>query len=925
VRLRRRRDFEQQFPTDGISRPIGDLKRFPAFDGLRAFAAVSVVGVYAAYASGFNTRSSFAIYSSRLEIGVSVFFVISGFLLYRRFALANLEGRDAPSAYKFWVRRIFRIVPAYWLALTVVVYVWHDTVLPGGFTGALIHYSFLQIYFPSAIFYGITQAWSLCTEMSFYLFLPLYAMAIGRGRRGGSAQMRRELVGLLALTLISFAYRSWVFSRHWPCGSSCYSHPAFSSVMVNWLPGYFDLFAIGMLLALVSAWHAAYGSEPAWLRHRAMPWASWGLAAIVYWTVSHLGIPSVPIYLVTPETNILKQTLYGLFALLLVAPAVFGPQGEGAIRRLLRLAPVAWLGVVSYGIYLWHQALIEQFFKWTGRSEFGVPFGVLFLSVVVLSTIVASISYLGMEQPLLEFANHLTRRRPAASNVADATTAVAVDSHADLESHAPPDRVSPLASVTAALGRKWRRWRGSFGVRWFLPGLLAIAVLAIGVRVGFAAGWTFARALAGDAIFYHQTAADLASGHGYVTASFIPPHHLMPTAQHPPVFPAFLALLDLLGFHSVDAQRVVMGVVASAGVFLTGLVAHRVAGPTVGLVAAAIAAVHPLWVQSSAALMSESVYLVVIPMVLLLALGCLDHPSRWRFVGLGGSLALAILTRSDALVLVVFLGAPTVLFATRSGRERLALARCLLAGLALVLAPWLIRNEVQMGGLSLSDNQGGTLAGSYCPAATNPHSYDYGAFNPVCADGSIGFVVLQVHPPNHARTWTELDVSNTVTSSTESYVRGHLSMLPRLVLARFENTWGLARTNQQIYLAAFEGRVPSFERFGIELGRVLLAFELIGAIVLARRSLSRFFVLLAPLLAVTLNSAVFYGSTRILAAAEPSLAVFAALGMCALVAWVVRRVPRKPTEHEGAPSDEALALVGADLSESPMGAPVAGS
>jgi peptidoglycan/LPS O-acetylase OafA/YrhL len=922
VQLRQHRDFEQRFPTDGISRPIGDVKRFPAFDGLRAFAALAVVGVHTAFAAGFARDSGYAIYSSRLEIGVSVFFVISGFLLYRPFVVAHLAGRDAPSAIRFWIRRLFRIVPAYWLALTVIVYVLHDVPMPYGWTGALVHYSFLQIYFPSAAFFGIGQAWSLCTEISFYLFIPLYAMAIALRRKSGSAQLNRELVGLFALTAVSFGFRAWAFTRHWPCGANCYLHPAWPSLMQDWLPAYLDVFALGMLLAVVSAWHGAHDTEPRWLRHRAMPWMCWGLAAVAYWGVSHLGINTAPLYTATPQIQILKQTLYGMFAFLLVAPAVFGPQNEGAIRRLLRLAPVAWLGVVSYGIYLWHAAVISEVFKWTGKPEFGIPFGILFLSVVGLSTIVATISYLALEQPLLEFANRVTRKRAAdASGPSGVAASVAPG---------PPKVFGTLTTAfsfrtgrraMAALTQRWRSWCDSLGVRWFLPGLLAIVVLAIGVRVGFAVGWTFGRPLVGDAAFYHQTGASIAAGQGYSFPSLIPPHKLLPTAQHPPLFSMVLAAFDRIGVRSDDAQRILLGVVASAGVFLMGLLGRRVASPAVGLLAAGIAAVSPLWFQTSAALMSESAYLVVIPAVLLFALYCLDRPTRWRFVALGGTIGLAALIRSDALGLVVCMGLPLVLFATSTGRQRLALARCLLAGVALVIAPWLIRNEVQMGGPALSDNQGSTLAGAYCPETANPHNYDYGGFSATCADGTIGFVLKRVPPPDHGGSWTELEVSNTVTSSTEAYIRGRLSALPGLVLARVENTWGLARTNQQVYVAAFEGRIPSFERFGLELGRVLLVFELIGAVALARKSWSRFFVLVAPLIAVTLNSAIFFGTTRFEVAALPSLAVLAAMGVTALADLVTRRRPRDPLPRGRHAPHKELVLAGADVSDLPVEAP----
>jgi peptidoglycan/LPS O-acetylase OafA/YrhL len=152
---------------------------FPCFDGLRAIAAVSVLLIHTAWFSGFTVRSSLGIYTSRLEIGVSVFFLISGFLLYRPFAVAHILGQEAPSTRNFWVRRLLRIVPAYWLALSVLTYGFRIISLGRGWEGVLCHYLFLQIYIPSQIPYGIGPAWSLCVEVSFYLFLPLYAGLIG--------------------------------------------------------------------------------------------------------------------------------------------------------------------------------------------------------------------------------------------------------------------------------------------------------------------------------------------------------------------------------------------------------------------------------------------------------------------------------------------------------------------------------------------------------------------------------------------------------------------------------------------------------------------------------------------------------------------------------------------------------------------------
>jgi peptidoglycan/LPS O-acetylase OafA/YrhL len=88
--------------------------RFPAFDGLRAIAAITVVVVHVSFVSGLTPRNPHAVgmYTARLEIGVSVFFLISGFLLYRPFVVAHLARAPRPRTGAFWLRRLLRIVPA---------------------------------------------------------------------------------------------------------------------------------------------------------------------------------------------------------------------------------------------------------------------------------------------------------------------------------------------------------------------------------------------------------------------------------------------------------------------------------------------------------------------------------------------------------------------------------------------------------------------------------------------------------------------------------------------------------------------------------------------------------------------------------------------------------------------------------------------
>src|ERR1700681_2531860 len=92
--------------------------RFAGFDGLRAIAALAIVGVHVTSLTGAVDATSAGHYFARLDVGVTIFFLISAFLLYRPFVDAHLHGHGAIALRVFWWRRGLRIFPAYWVALT---------------------------------------------------------------------------------------------------------------------------------------------------------------------------------------------------------------------------------------------------------------------------------------------------------------------------------------------------------------------------------------------------------------------------------------------------------------------------------------------------------------------------------------------------------------------------------------------------------------------------------------------------------------------------------------------------------------------------------------------------------------------------------------------------------------------------------------
>jgi peptidoglycan/LPS O-acetylase OafA/YrhL len=368
-------------------------ERFPLMDSLRAIAALAVLGSHAALFAGLYTSDSvLAPYAIQLTTGVSVFFVISGFLLYRPFVRARLAGEPAPDTGAYAWRRFLRIVPAYWVALTAIA-IWFSL-------SAVVHpawhvplfYGFGQIYTAETSQAGLGQAWTLCVEVTFYAFLPLWALAV---RRLG---WRAELAALAALFAFSVGWKLFALdhaspSKLGPFESGPWLHP---------LPNFLDQFALGMGLAVVSARGLPERAERA-LR-RAWPW--WLMAAVAFWAVStQIGLPSVTI---SNGTFLLAHELQAAVAVGLLVPAVFGSERGGAIRRVLAWRPLLWVGLVSYGIYLWHLAIVDRLAHrltgWmTGTLGLGVDgrFALLFVLGAAAATAVAAISYYVVERPAL--------------------------------------------------------------------------------------------------------------------------------------------------------------------------------------------------------------------------------------------------------------------------------------------------------------------------------------------------------------------------------------------------------------------------------------------------------------------------------------------------------------------------------------------
>lgn len=417
-----------------------------------------------------------------------------------------------------------------------------------------------------------------------------------------------------------------------------------------------------------------------------------------------------------------------------------------------------------------------------------------------------------------------------------------------------------------------------------LTRLLPLLALALGLRLVYGLAIAGADPLLGDGLEFNRLAAQLADGHGYIQPGpFEDSGRSLPTADKPPLYPFVVALFMLAAGDAWQVQQVAGALIGTATVAAIALLGRRVGGDRVGLIAGAIAAVHPLLIAADGSLRSETLYALLVALVLVAAYRLLDRPTIGRAAVAGAAIGLATLTRSEAVALLVLLILPMGWLAGGRGPS-LRLTGVAALACVVVLAPWLVRTWTAFDRpVFVSTNSGGLLAGANCD-----RTY-HGDFI-----GQWAFECLA--PP---RSENEAEVSAELARDGLEYARDHAGRLPVVVAVRVLRTWELYRPRQQWHFEAFfEGRDRQVEKAGVAFYFLLLPLGAAGALALRRRG-EPLRALAAPLVLVTFVSAAAYGFTRFRVGAEPALVVLAAVGLAALME---RRRARAPARAGTAPA-----------------------
>ncbi|HMR05542.1 MAG TPA: acyltransferase [Polyangiaceae bacterium] len=365
--------------------------RFPALHGMRVLAIVSVVQFHVTWVfageQAIPLDRDFVRSSLALFFGMDLFFFLSGFLI-GSILLHTLSTSGIRGLWRFYLRRIFRTFPAYWVVLTLLVLLF--PLSPDQRQHLLFEYIYATNLMPLhrdqvVMFWG----WSLALEEQFYLLVPFLFYGLRALRKD-----RYRIALLAALCGLALAHRLYLFFNQGPWTDyTLYDRLYFRP------DTRFDALLYGIILAIIEFRHAEAVAR--WLKdpfHRAL-----------------LLVPSLGILWV-----LLEPTLFGIEYLQLVRVFAWGTlpslmylawvplllHSDGALQRWLGRGYFRYIGTLGYGVYLLHIPILDHLVVPAARAlQQG---GVSMLAVWPLSLTVLMIGSLAAAYVL-----HLLVEKPA--------------------------------------------------------------------------------------------------------------------------------------------------------------------------------------------------------------------------------------------------------------------------------------------------------------------------------------------------------------------------------------------------------------------------------------------------------------------------------------------------------------------------------
>lgn len=369
------------------------------------------------------------------KYGVTLFFVLSGFLLFLPFAKALLFEQTWPSIRQFYLKRIFRIVPAYYLSLVLIVLLFQQQYLQPQ------HWKELGLFFiffmdsSRATFKQLNAPfWTLAIEWQYYMLLPLLVLGmrllVWRVRQ--NYRLLATMVCLLAVIswgLFTRYFGQYFFWQH-PSETFLVPRPVLDIVLVftYGVNGkYLEDFGVGMLLALcfVYARHPSISLKIRITLQKFSPWL-WGAGLLcmfimILWTYNDSYPNTWPLFnhpFLFQSYYLVSEFCISLSFGLCILALLFGSVW---LKRPFEWVPLCWIGKISYSLYMWHLPFLFLFIWWVQPLLKGwspeQAYGIYWAWVVVLIIPFCCLLFKWVEKPGMKFGERFERRTASSASV----------------------------------------------------------------------------------------------------------------------------------------------------------------------------------------------------------------------------------------------------------------------------------------------------------------------------------------------------------------------------------------------------------------------------------------------------------------------------------------------------------------------------
>ncbi|GHO83370.1 acyltransferase family protein [Dictyobacter formicarum] len=421
------------------SKVIPKKNTITVLDGVRGFACLLVifyhVNLFSRVKHVWNLKDTGSIIAAVSVVGscgVTLFFVLSGFLLFLPYAKSMIFQEPWPSMRTFYIRRICRIWPGYYFALFFLI------IFAAPIYLQIDHWKQLALFFTFLMdssrrtYQAINGPfWTLAVEWQYYMLLPFIALGIRWfvSRCEDKWKVTTLFTCLLAMVLWGLTTRawgrSWEINPHQHLWVPSYVHYAIKFVIYGQSGKYLEDFAIGMMICTCYLLTQRRPEQKMSIFIKRYSWCIWlagviGFCFMTFWYDTPLYSVLVP-YI--GAHNWLYELSFSISFGLCILGVLFGPP---VITWLWESAPLCKIGMLSYGLYIWHEPTLFWFmdnvFQYFSSWPAGIRYGLYWLCVFCLLIPFCYVLYRCIELPGVKLGAYYTRSKKAMQPVTDQAT-----------------------------------------------------------------------------------------------------------------------------------------------------------------------------------------------------------------------------------------------------------------------------------------------------------------------------------------------------------------------------------------------------------------------------------------------------------------------------------------------------------------------